>query len=166
LQRLAGGIPEVMLDAIRTEAPSRDVNVHLDPIDFFVPFCFSDTSCLAFEDPLEPGLTAIEERRRLDLLLRFNLEDPLRGFVPGNVRGQVIVNVPSLRGVWTQANFLHHGLATSVREAILAPGHPALAPGERGYAVDGRGGFDSHGVTSALGVDDVRALVRYVDSIE
>jgi hypothetical protein len=43
---------------------------------------------------------------------------------------------PSLRGLWFQSNFLRHGLAHTIREAILAPGHRALEGGERGFAVD------------------------------
>ena len=166
LAALPGGLPEKFLSAIRTDAPRADVNVHLDPIDAFTPFCFTANSCLAFEDPLEPGIAPEEEERRLERLLRFNLADPKRGFVPGNVLGQVKVNVPSLRGVWTQANLLHHGLASSLREAILAPGHPALRAGERGFAVDGRGRLDSHGVTTALTSQEVRQLALYVGSIQ
>ncbi len=166
LGRLPGGLPRVFLDAIRTVSPSPEVNAHLDPIDFFTPFCFSDTSCLAFEDPLEQGIDPAEESRRLELLLRFNLADPQRGFLPGNVRGSPAVNVPSLRGVWGEANLLHHGLARSIREAILAPGHPALLPGERGFAVDAAGQIDRHGQTSRLSPEEVAALVRYVRSIE
>ncbi len=165
LTALPGGLPASFTDAIRSRFASPEINVQLDPIDFFTPFCFDRTSCLAFDDPLlapdEP-----EESRRLELLLRFNLADPLRGFVPGNLRGNPSANVPSLRGVWTQTRLLHHGLATSLREAILAPGHPGLEPGERGHAVDADGRFDRHGFTSALGVQDLAALERYVRSLE
>jgi len=76
------------------------------------------------------------------------------------------VNVPSLRGVWTQANLLHNGLARSIREAILAPGHPALEPGEQGFAIDAERAIDTHGATQALRPAEVAALVRYVSSIE
>jgi cytochrome c peroxidase len=162
---LPGGLPPVFTEAIRTRFASPEINVHVDPIDFFAPFCFDRASCLAFEDPLSAG-DAAEETRRLDLLLRFHLADPLRGFVPGNLRGNPAANVPSLRGVWTQTRLLHHGLARSLREAILAPGHPALLPGERGYAVDSAGRFDRHGFTSALGAEEIARLERYVRSIE
>ncbi len=166
LAALPGGLPQTFLDAIRTETPSPEINVHLDPVDFFTPFCFTGESCFAFEDPLEDGIDAAEETRRLELLVRFQLADPQRGFVPGNVRGQPSANVPSLRGVWTEVNFLHHGLARSIREAILGPGHSALAAGETGFAIDRAGALDRHGFTSALTPEEVEALVRYVRSIE
>jgi hypothetical protein len=70
-----------------------------------------------------------------------------------------------LRGVWGQANLLHHGLAHTINEAILGPGHSALGPAETGFAADATG-FDSHGKTSTLSKDDVAALVRYVENIE
>jgi len=165
LAALPGGLPAAFTDAIRTRFASPEINVHLDPIDFFTPFCFDAASCLAFEDPLLAADEA-EETRRLERLLRFNLADPQRGFVPGNLRGNPAANVPSLRGVWTQTNLLHHGLARSLREAILAPGHPALAPGERGYAVDAAGRVDRHGFTSALDAAELAALERYVRSLE
>jgi DNA-binding beta-propeller fold protein YncE len=166
LAALPGGLPEVFESSIRTRFPASDINVHLDPIDFFTPFCFTDSNCLSFEDPLAAGIGALEETRRLDLLLRFQLADPDRGFIPGNVRGQVKMNVPSLRGAWTQANFLHHGLARSLREALLAPGHAALAADETGFAVDAAGRFDSHGATRDLTPREVDDLVLYVNSIE
>jgi hypothetical protein len=53
-----------------------------------------------------------------------------------------------------------------VYEAVLAPGHPALRPGERGWAIDALGQIDVHGMTSQLSPDDVEALVLYVLSIE
>ena len=82
------------------------------------------------------------------------------------VSSQVKVNVPSLRGVWTQANLLHHGHALSIREAILAPGHPGLRAGERGYAVGPDGNPNTHGTTRELRPAEVDALVLYVRSIE
>jgi DNA-binding beta-propeller fold protein YncE len=166
LALLPEGLPAAFLDAIRTETPSPDVNVHLDPIDFLTPFCFAPGSCLVFEDPLEPGIGEAEEMRRLELLVRVHLADRARGFVPGNVRGQVKINVPALRGVWAQAGLLHHGHARGIREAVLAPGHPALRPGERGWAVSAAGEPDTHGLTHDLTAGEVDALVRYVRSIE
>lgn len=163
---LPEGLPRSFLEAIRTLSPSPDVIAHLDPIDFFAPFCFGASNCLAFEDPLEAGLAPEEETRRLERLLQFQLGDPRRGFVPGNVHGQVAANVPSLRGVWAEAGLLHHGLARSLREAILAPGHPGLRAGERGYAVDAAGTANSHGFTSNLSAADVEALARYLSSLE
>jgi cytochrome c peroxidase len=166
LAALPGGLPQIFLDGVRTQSPSPEINVHLDPVDFFTPFCFTGESCFAFEDPLETGIDAAEETRRLELLVRFQLADPQRGFVPGNVRGQPSANVPSLRGVWSEVNLLHHGLARSIREAVLAPGHPALLEGERGFAIDRAGELDRHGFTSALTPAEVEALVRFVRSIE
>jgi cytochrome c peroxidase len=107
-----------------------------------------------------------EETRRLELLVTVNLADPDRQFIPGNVRGAAQVNTPSLRGVWTQANLLHHGLGHTVSEAILGPGHAALQPSEFGWAIDVRGNLDVHGTTKAMTADQVRALVRYVENIE
>jgi hypothetical protein len=71
-----------------------------------------------------------------------------------------------LRGVWTQANVLHHGLGHTISEAILGPGHPALQASEFGWAIDVRGKLDVHGSTKALSADQVSALVRYVENIE
>jgi hypothetical protein len=142
-----------MLDAIAPATPDHEVNVHVDPIDYFIPFCFDISNCLSFEDPLAVRGNRDEESRRLDLLVRINLADPDRQFIPGNVRGQSKINTPSLRGVWTQANLLHHGLGHTIAEAI-------------GLAVDSFGELDVHGTTRALSADDVRALVRYIESIE
>jgi cytochrome c peroxidase len=161
---LPDGIPQGMIDGSGNVGGSRTVNFHT-PLDDFLPFCFTATSCLEIADPLAVKANAAEETRRLELLVRFNLVDPQRGFVPGNVSGQARVNTPSLRGVWTQANLLHHGLARTVNEAILGPGHSALTAGERGFAVD-TVGLDPHGATSKLPKADVEALVRYVESIE
>jgi hypothetical protein len=160
-----GALPQPMLDAIGNERRDREPGVYVDAIDAFVPFCFELSNCLAFKDPLTAPDKA-EESRRLDLLVRINLADPDRGFVPGNVRGAPQLDTPSLRGVWTQPRLMHNGLARSVGEAILAPGHPGLLPGETGLAVDAKGAFDVHGSTSKLSAPDARALVRYVESIE
>jgi cytochrome c peroxidase len=157
--------PQTMLDALSPSRSDHEVNMWNNPLDFFVPFCFDVSNCLQFDDPLQVR-GGTDESRRLDLLMTVNLADPDRGFFPGDPVGQAIVNTPSLRGVWTQANLLHHGLAHTIREAILAPGHPLLQPGETGFAVDALGNFGVHGATQALTADDLRGLVRFVESIE
>jgi len=161
-----GGFAQKLLDAISPSVPDNEINVHLDPIDYFVPFCFDVTSCLSFEDPLVVRGNRTEETRRLQLLIDVNLADPLRQFIPGNVRGAVQMNTPSLRGVWTQANLLHHGLVHTIAEAVLGPGHAALQEGELGFAVDALGSLDVHGKTRSLSKTDVQALIRYVENIE
>jgi hypothetical protein len=95
-----------------------------------------------------------------------NLANVDRGFVPGNVRGQPQANTPSLRGIWFQNNFLRHGLARSLKEAILAPGHPLLSATENGFAVDAAGNRDVHGATSKMTQADFDALNLFVQSIE
>ena len=107
-----------------------------------------------------------EETERLTRLALLNLADPDRGFIPGQVVDQPRVNTPSLRGVWLQHNLLRHGLAFSIREAILAPGHEALRDGEKGWAVDRRNNFDVHGETRNLSEAQVEALELYMRSIE
>lgn len=161
-----GGIPQQMLEAISGAVADAEINVHLDPIDYFVPFCFDGQNCLMFEDPLVARGNVELETRRLDLIARINLADPDRGFVPGNVRGQPSVNTPSLRGVWWQANLLRHGHARTVAESVLGPGHAALRPGEKGFAIDALGRTDVHGQTSNLTPDEVEALLLYVATIE
>jgi cytochrome c peroxidase len=161
-----GGIPQTMLEAIRPASGDGEINIHVSPIDYFVPFCFDAASCLSFEDPLVVRGVEPAETDRLDLLIDINLGDPDRGFVPGNLPGQPTTNTPSLRGLWWRANFLHHGHAQTVAEAILAPGHPALRTGEDGFAVDTLGRVDVHGATSQLSPDQVDDLVLYVNSIE
>jgi len=165
-QRFVNTFPQKMLEAIAPSVSDHEVNIHLDPIDYFIPFCFDLTNCLEFDDPLAVRGNQVEESRRLDLLIKVNLADPARQFVPGNVRGAPAINTPSLRGVWTQANLLRHGLAHTVAEAILAPGHPALGKGENGFAVDSLGAFDVHGSTRSLTATQVQQLVRYVETIE
>ena len=142
------------------------INIQADPLDYFIPCCFDTTNCLEFDDPLAVIGNTTEENRRLALILQINLADPERQFMPGNTRGNPAMNTPSLRGLWTQANLLHHGYAHRITEAILPPGHAALKPGELGYAVSNGGTFDNHGVTSTMNVSDVEALVAYVLSIE
>src|SRR5262249_31442999 len=130
------------------------------------PFCFDLGNCLEFDDPLAVRGSQTEETRRLALIVDVNLADPARQFIPGNVRGAPAINTPSLRGVWTQANLLRHGLAHTVSEAVLAPGHAALGTGETGFAVDALGHIDVHGETSKLTSAEVKQLIRYVESIE
>ncbi|MCE9573435.1 MAG: hypothetical protein K8W52_09775 [Deltaproteobacteria bacterium] len=161
-----GAIPDNMLAGITPGVPGHEINVHLDPIDFFEPFCFDVDNCLTFDDPLAVRGSAAQETERLDVLVQINLANVDRGFVPGNVRGQPQSNTPSLRGIWWQSNFLRHGLAHTLKETILAPGHPALAAGELGYAVDALGNIDVHGATSTLTADDVDALYLFIQSIE
>lgn len=161
-----GGIPQAMLEAIRPASGDGEINIHVSPIDYFVPFCFDAASCLSFEDPLVVRGVEPAESQRLDLLIDINLGDPDRGFVPGNLPGQPTSNTPSLRGLWWRSNFLHHGHALTVNEAILAPGHPALRAGEDGFAVDALGRVDVHGATAELTPDQVADLVLYVNGIE
>jgi hypothetical protein len=163
---LPNGVPNAMTDAIRSSTPDREINIHLDPIDFFIPGCFDVNTCLVFEDPAlaTPGSQA--ETDRLSAIIKVNLANVDRGFVPGNVRGQPQVNTPSLRGIWFQNNFLRHGLARSLKEAILAPGHPLLGPGETGFAIDALGHKDVHGTTSTMSAADFDALNLFVQSIE
>jgi cytochrome c peroxidase len=160
------GLPQTFLQANAPSSNDHEINVHQDPNDYFIPFCFDVANCQEFDDPLVVRGNVAEESRRLNLLIQVNLADPDRQFIPGNVRGAAQVNTPSLRGVWTQANVLHHGLGRTLSEAILGPGHPALQPGEIGWAVDVRGNLDVHGTTKALSATEVRALVRYLENIE
>jgi len=159
-------IPQVLLEAISDNTPDREINIHLDPIDFFEPFCFDLQTCLVFEDPIAVRGNQALESQRLDALIKINLANADRGFIPGNVRGQPQSNTPSLRGIWYQTNFLRHGAAHSLKEAVLAPGHPALGQGELGFAIDALGHTDVHGQTSKLSKDEVEALNLYVQSIE
>lgn len=161
-----GSFPQTMLDALAPSTADHEVNIYLDPIEFFIPFCFDSSNCLEFDDPLTVRGTRTEEARRLSLLVSFNLADPDRGFIPGNVRGAPQINTPSLRGVWTQVGLLRMAEARSVREAVLGPGHAALRPGETGYAIDALGNMDVHGATSRLKPDQVDALYWFVQSIQ
>jgi len=157
--------PEPVLDALSASTDDHEVNTWTK-LDFFLFACFDVNNCLEFDDPLAVRGDVTEETRRLNLLLTVNLADPDRQFIPGDVVGQAAVNTPSLRGVWGQYNLLHHGLGHSIREAILAPGHPALQPGENGFAIDALGRKDVHGKTTTLTADQVRQLVTYVNSIQ
>jgi DNA-binding beta-propeller fold protein YncE len=158
-----GALPQPMLDTVGSERIDRELTPYIDPLDAFVPFCFDLSSCMRFLDPLAVKTSdPNEETRRLDLLMKVNLADPQRGFIPGNVPGQPRIDTPSLRAVWTQPSLLHHALAHSIAESILAPGHPAGS----GFAVDAKGAFDVHGATSKLSPDDVKALEMWVESLE
>ena len=157
--------PEPILDALSSSVDDHEVNTWTK-LDYFLFACFDVNNCIEFDDPLAVRGDETEETRRLNLILDINLADPDRQFIPGDVVGQAAVNTPSLRGVWTQYNLLHHGLGHSVREAILAPGHPALQPGENGFAIDQFGHENVHGNTTTLTAAQVQSLVTYVDSIQ
>ncbi len=159
-----GGIPQAMQDSAARPTGTTEINYHDDDQDGFQPFAFDENVQLRFENPLAAD-GAVEDAR-LKRIVLINLADPDRGFIPGNVIGQPRVNTPSLRGVWQQYNYLRHGLALSVREAILAPGHPALKGGEQGFAIDRFGKIDVHGNTSTLNADQVEQLEFYLRSIE
>jgi hypothetical protein len=168
LALLPNGIPQVMLQAIapNQNQADREINIHVDPIDFFIPVCFDLNTCLVFEDPLTVRGNARAEGARLEALVKVNLANADRGFVPGNVRGSPQANTSSLRGIWFQNNFLRHGLAHSLKEAVLAPGHPLLGNGENGFAIDALGNKDVHGATSKLSAADFDALSLFIQSIE
>jgi|GEM_PF-2158369 len=163
-------IPAQMISAIHTIAvPDKAINVHLPPIDFFQPGCFDGAgtqSCLTFEDPLLAQRNSQTETDRLQALVQVNLANADRGYMPGNVLGNAQANTPSIRGIWWQPNYLRHGMARSVGEAILGPGHPSLKPGELGFAIDVLGNMDVHGTTSTMNQTDFDALILYVSSIE
>jgi hypothetical protein len=161
-----GAFPQVMLDALSASTGDAEINVHVDPIDYFSPFCFDVDNCLTFEDPLVVRGIEPAESQRLDLIVRINLADPDRGFIPGNVRGQPKVNTPSLRGIWWHSNFLHHGLANTIGQSILPPGHSGLPAGAAGFAINALGQTDVHGATSTMTPEQVQALVLYVQTIE
>jgi YVTN family beta-propeller protein len=166
LALLPNGLPQNFLSAVHPSNNGSEINVHQDPFDYFNPFCFDNSSCQFFQDPLAVRGNVTEETRRLNLLTVVNLKDPDREFIPGNVEGAPAINTPSLRGAWSQANVLHHGLGHTIKEAIVGPGHVALDPGEVGWAIDRNGQYDVHGATKAFTKDQVLALVRYVESIE
>ena len=161
-----GTFPETMLNALPASLVNDDEVNTWTKLDYFIFACFDLDNCLEFDDPLAVRGDTAEETRRLNLLISVNLQDPDRQFIPGDVVGRAYVNTPSLRGVWTQANLLHHGLGHSVREAILGPGHAALQQGETGFAIDQFGNFDVHGATQSLTAAQVQALVTYVENIE
>ena len=160
-------IPAQMISAIHTIAtPDKAINVQLDPVDFFVPGCFNVDVCLVFEDPLLAQRNSKTETDRLNALVTVNLANADRGYMPGNVKGNAQANTPSIRGIWWQPNYLRHGLARSVGEAILGPGHPSLKAGELGFAIDVLGSLDVHGTTSTMNATDFDALITYVSAIE
>lgn len=165
------------LNGSQAEA-GEEVNLQLQ-MDTFMPFGFDEENILFFEDPLAEQPASQAE---LDTLLRqriVNLEDPERGTPVGSTEGQVAVNTPSLRGVWWNPNFLHHGLAKTFREAVSGPGHtqlrteaflmngshPDMNGGERGWAVNITGSFNAHGMTSELSDEQLTALEYYIMSI-
>jgi hypothetical protein len=70
----------------------------------------------------------------------------------------------SLRGAWERARFLHDGRAATLREALATPGHPGLAPSERGFnELDGQP--NTHGSTSHLTSEELDALVAFVETL-
>jgi YVTN family beta-propeller protein len=164
LAALPGGIPQGMLNANVPSPPGTEINIHLDPIDYFIPFCFDLGHCLKFDDPIVVKGTKAEDQR-LDALIKVNLAAPDRGFVPGNLPGSPVANTPSIIGNWWQSNYLRHGLAHSIREAILAPGHPALKSGETGFAISRTGAIDVHGATSKLTDDQIEQLFIFVSTL-
>jgi DNA-binding beta-propeller fold protein YncE len=165
LDILPGGIPAPLAIAAEVPFQPSDPTVFQPVLDGLVPACFSPALCLRLDDPLAVrDSDPAEEARRLRRLATFYLSGP--GFLPGAVVGQPVVNTPSLRGLWLQRSFLHHGLARSILEVILAPGHSGLRSGERGYAVSADGTFDVHGSTSDLSSDELDALWFYLLTIE
>lgn len=74
------------------------------------------------------------------------------------------VGVTSLRGAWDRTRFFHHAQARSLVEALATPGHPALVPGQRGWN-ERDGQPDTHGGTSHLTPDELRALAAFVESL-
>ncbi|MEO1227958.1 MAG: hypothetical protein AAFZ18_03560 [Myxococcota bacterium] len=162
-----GSFAEAMTQGLTGSQPDREINVHVEPIESFTPICAVLESCLTFKDPIAAQNNFDEETRRLDLHIAVNLGDPERQFIPSNAPGEPSVNTPSLRGVWSMGpGLLHHTHAKNVAQAILPPGHAALEEGEVGYGIDRFGEVDVHGETRNLSVEDVRALVKYVNSIE
>ncbi len=76
--------------------------------------------------------------------------------------GGVRFGVPQLRGVWDRASrFYHDGRATSLREALATPGHPALLPGETGFN-ETNGMLDTHGATSHLSAAQLEDLIAFL----
>jgi DNA-binding beta-propeller fold protein YncE len=165
LEILPGGIPAPLAVAADVPFLLTEPTAFQPVLDGLVPACFSAALCLRLDDPLAVrGSDAAEEARRLRRLATFYLAGP--GFLPGAVVGQPMVNTPSLRGLWRQRSFLHHGLARSIPEAIMPPGHPALRVGETGHAASVDGTFDVHGSTSELTSDELDAVWLYLLTIE
>jgi hypothetical protein len=158
------GLPANLLQARKSLANDKEINVHAN-IDFFIPFCFDGTHCLEFDDPMGAAPQSQLETDRLNVLVKINLANLDRGFFPGSVVGKPTVNTPALRGLWMQTNYLRHGLARSLNETILAPGHPALRDGEKGFAMDRFANKDVHGNTSSLSADQVDALFLYLNTL-
>ncbi|HET6611756.1 MAG TPA: hypothetical protein VFG83_07200, partial [Kofleriaceae bacterium] len=136
---------------------------------------FDTINCLSFDDPAE--VQGVEEDNRVRLWAQFNIVDPDRQWFPGQpvnlgAASGASVNTPSIRGVWWGTDYLRHGYADDIREAILAPGHPALDINgdgqldEQGFAyASPTFPKDVHGITSGLNSDQVRNLILYVRSI-
>ena len=74
------------------------------------------------------------------------------------------VGVTSLRGAWDRTRFLHHGRARSLIEVLATPGHPALRGDERGLN-ERDGQPNTHGGTSHLSADELRALEAFVETL-
>jgi len=161
---LPAGFPQNLIDARRTSPTGDAIDVHLSN-DFFVPFCFTAINCLQFFDPVTAAPQSKVETDSLNALIKINLQNADRGFVPGNVIGSVTSNTPALRGLWVQTNYLRHGLAHNLSETILPPGSAALAPGEKGWAIDVNGKKDVHGNTSSLSKDQVDDLFLYLNTL-
>jgi DNA-binding beta-propeller fold protein YncE len=162
---LPDGVPAPLAAAATVETVATEPTIFQPVLDGLVPFCFSQAQCLRLDDPLAVrGSDGAEEARRLRRLATIYLAGA--GFFPGSIVGQPMVNTPSLRGLWLQRSLLHHGLARSIEEAILPPGHAALRDGQRGYAVDAQGAFDVHGSVGALNETQIEALGLYLRSIE
>lgn len=75
------------------------------------------------------------------------------------------IGVPQLRGIWDRAaRFYHDGRAPSLLEALASPGHPALAPGQKGFN-ETNGMPDTHGATSHLSPEQLEDLAKYLESL-
>jgi DNA-binding beta-propeller fold protein YncE len=162
---LLDGIPAPLATAALVESVATEPVGFQPVLDGLVPACFSPALCLRLDDPLAVrDSDPAEEARRLRRLAILYLVGP--GFLPGAVVGQPAVNTPSLRGLWLQRSFLHHGQAISIPETFLPPGHATLPSGALGYAASANGAFEVHGAVSALDATEVESLVWYLLSIE
>jgi DNA-binding beta-propeller fold protein YncE/cytochrome c553 len=165
LDLLPDGLPAPVLAAAGIQGGTREPAIFQPVLDGLIPACFSAQQCLRLDDPLAVrGSDAAEEARRLRRLIVLFLAGA--GFFPGSIVDQPMVNTPSLRGAWQQRSLLHHGLARTIEEAILPPGHAALRSNEHGHAVDAQGNFDVHGSVRDLSAAQIEALGLYVRSIE
>lgn len=57
-----------MVAAIAPSTSGKEINIHLDPIDYFAPFCFDLNKCLVFDDPIAVRGNTSAETERLDVL--------------------------------------------------------------------------------------------------